>query len=490
MLESGDDTPSDPANELNEVDDPPGRYTRGRNGRHRGLGGTSSRWGGRMVPVSLHDVAARPHVAQPAWAVDMSRFDSYEPEIERLFRIAGGSYEQLPPASGGGSRTFPVSDTTLVPRWAKVPRFKNCNIATLLQEELRSSPDIGIWLGATVCGFDLDRETGRLRGLVARSLSGNELHVRADHFILAAGSIETTRLLLLLDAQSDDRAFADCQVLGRYFQDHLKAEIATICRRDAAATNRLFAYRFVDGTRRDLHLELSQDAQKRDRVGSAFAYVAMDLGDGPLSRVKALAQGLQRREVDLKAMAGVARNVGLMTRSAWWRYAGQQLFVPPEVELKLMVCVEQLPQWSNRIRLSHARDRLGCPRTFLEWTPMPSDEMTFRSMIENIAAYWAQAGFNKVCPLAFTPGASTIIARAEACAHPSGSTRMGTDPTQSVVGPDLHCHAIPNLAAVSASVFPTAGSANPTLTIMKLALWVADEYLRLARSGPALRAAA
>ncbi len=72
---------------------------------------------------------------------------------------------------------------------------------------------------------------------------------------------------------------------------------------------------------------------------------------------------------------------------------------------------------------------------------------------------------------------SPIIDQAEACAHPSGSTRMGTDPAESVVGPDLRCHAIPNVAVASASVFPAAGSANPTFTIMKLALWLADAYL-------------
>jgi choline dehydrogenase-like flavoprotein len=54
---------------------------------------------------------------------------------------------------------------------------------------------------------------------------------------------------------------------------------------------------------------------------------------------------------------------------------------------------------------------------------------------------------------------------------------MGLTPSASVVGPDLRCHAIPNVAVASASVFPTSGSANPTFTIMKMALWLADSYL-------------
>jgi choline dehydrogenase-like flavoprotein len=58
--------------------------------------------------------------------------------------------------------------------------------------------------------------------------------------------------------------------------------------------------------------------------------------------------------------------------------------------------------------------------------------------------------------------------------HPSGTTRMGRNPAESVVGSDLRCHRVPNLTICSASVFPSAGSANPTLALMQLALRAGD----------------
>jgi choline dehydrogenase-like flavoprotein len=51
---------------------------------------------------------------------------------------------------------------------------------------------------------------------------------------------------------------------------------------------------------------------------------------------------------------------------------------------------------------------------------------------------------------------------------------MGLDPSESVVGPDLRTHNVENLSVASASTFPTAGSANPTYTIIQLALRAAD----------------
>jgi choline dehydrogenase-like flavoprotein len=482
VVESGNDGNSEDVDRLNELDDPSSRYTRATTGRRRGLGGTSSLWGGRMIRISPHDTSRRPHVPDGAWDLPATELDTYEEEIEALFKVASGSHDELEDDTGPIAPEFPVDWMSLVPRWAKCPRFKNCNIATLLKDELRRSPNIDIWLDATVCDFELDAQSGRLAAVRARNFTGRELLVRADRFILAAGTIETTRLLLLLQQRSGYRAFSRCKVLGRYFQDHLKAHVATIDRSDPRSTNRLFGYRFVNGTRRDLHLELGHGVQVRDEVGSAFAYIAMDLDDSPLSHVKQIAHSIQRGEVDLKATVRLSGNVGLIARAAAWRLVRKQLFVPADIDLRLMVCVEQLPDWNNRLVLSDRLDALGVPMVHCDWNPTQTDERTFRSTISAISAYWEQAGFNQICPLKWVSPVKEdpahITSIAEACAHPSGTTRMGLDPSTSVVGPDLHCHEVPNVAVASASVFPSAGSANPTLTIMKLALWLADSYLR------------
>ena len=300
-------------------------------------------------------------------------------------------------------------------------------------------------------------------------------------FVFAAGTIETTRLLLWLNATSDGRAFEGCRVLGRYFQDHLKATVAQISRRDGSRTNQLFAYRFLEATRRDLHLETTAGAQREDGAASAFAYVTMALSQSPLSTVKKIAQDLQKREFDMRDLVRLSRHVPFLASSAYWRWVRQQLLVPPDVGFDLQVWIEQLPDWRNQIQLADSRDRFSVPKVLLEWRPTEADERTFRSAIGRISAFWTKAGFDRICPLAWTPAARDttipIAPLAEACAHPSGTTRMGIDPRSSVVAPNLSCHAIPNVSIASASTFPTAGSANPTLTIMALTLRLADDLM-------------
>ena len=58
--------------------------------------------------------------------------------------------------------------------------------------------------------------------------------------------------------------------------------------------------------------------------------------------------------------------------------------------------------------------------------------------------------------------------------HIMGTTRMGTSQSNSVVDRDCRVHGYDNLFVAGSSVFPTGGYANPTLTIVALALRLAD----------------
>jgi choline dehydrogenase-like flavoprotein len=58
-----------------------------------------------------------------------------------------------------------------------------------------------------------------------------------------------------------------------------------------------------------------------------------------------------------------------------------------------------------------------------------------------------------------------------------GTTRMHPDPRQGVVDANCRVHGLHNLFIAGASVFPTGGAANPTLTLIALSLRLAD-YLK------------
>jgi choline dehydrogenase-like flavoprotein len=63
--------------------------------------------------------------------------------------------------------------------------------------------------------------------------------------------------------------------------------------------------------------------------------------------------------------------------------------------------------------------------------------------------------------------------------HHIGTTRMSDDPRTGVV--DRHCrvHGVSNLFIAGSSIFPTSGYANPTLTIVALAIRLAEHLKSL-----------
>jgi len=62
--------------------------------------------------------------------------------------------------------------------------------------------------------------------------------------------------------------------------------------------------------------------------------------------------------------------------------------------------------------------------------------------------------------------------------HQIGTTRMHEDPRRGVVDPEGRLHGMTNLFVAGSSVFPTAGAAPPTLTVVAMALRLADRLRR------------
>jgi choline dehydrogenase-like flavoprotein len=471
LLESGSERTSAEADSLNEVDNVNGRWTGATRSRCRGIGGTSRLWGGRTIPIALAEAGPRPHIDSDAWPLSLADLEPYSSPIEKLLGLDNTSYEADLFDERG------ASDPDFATRWAKWPAFANCNLNTRLHKQVIANPRVTIWTNATVTGFVFTAEIGRLKSVTASHTSGSRITVDARHFVVAAGTVESTRLMLWMQ-RHDGHSLGRAPVLGRYFQDHINLKAAKIVRHGLRQSNELLGYRFVKSVRRSLHIELSPQAQAENRVGSAFAYISMDLEGSALGRAKKLARGIQNGNIDVSDLVDLSAHTGLVVRSLFWRYMRQRLYVPPSVDFNLEICAEQAPHWDNAITLSDQTDRYGVPLARINWAPTPEDERTLRVSVERIKAFWHRKGWDRHASLAWLPaihdGQGSLSAAAVDYFHPSGTIRMGSDPYKSMVSGDLASHHIPNLSVLSAAVFPRAGSANPTFTLMRMALRLGD----------------
>ena len=133
---------------------------------------------------------------------------------------------------------------------------------------------------------------------------------------------------------------------------------------------------------------------------------------------------------------------------------------------------EQEPRAENRVALSPTeKDAAGVPRPVLYWEKSPLDYHTAKVALELFGRYMAENGLGSVRAFDHIIGATHHpVSGWMAGNHHMGGTRMADRPSDGVVDADLKIFGMANAYVLGSSVFPTGGHANPTYTIVQLAL--------------------
>jgi choline dehydrogenase-like flavoprotein len=483
VLESGPRSDDGRPHPLNVVEICGRDYAGAIAGRARALGGTSSRWGGALIPFLPGDLAARYDIGKAAWPVSFSEVAPLLGDVEAMFGVEPGPYDVTCLAQQTPLMQSAAQSEEFLLRFAKWPKFRRRNVGFLLNDFFESSTQTEIWLNATVVAFSFS-EAGRLESVTARDWGGRRITVCANAFVLAAGAIESTRLLLIARRQSAGRVFAVCSALGIGFHDHVSFPAAEIQSRDTKALNAFAAFRFQCGTMRSLRFELAPEAQKLDGVASAFAHVAAE--SSTTSAFNALREMLRcvqsRRAIPIGKLKTLTSGAPYLLRLAWWRYMRQTLLWPTAARISLHIVVEQLPRIQNRIELGESSDEFGLPRARLFWSVGDAEAALAAAFARRFSRYWRAQGMYTLGELDwyFDPDNPNSITwdGAGDVFHPGGSTRMGTNGCSAVVDANLATFAVPNLFVVSTSVFPFGASANPTMMLIAFALRLADHLAK------------
>ena len=134
---------------------------------------------------------------------------------------------------------------------------------------------------------------------------------------------------------------------------------------------------------------------------------------------------------------------------------------------------EQAPNADSRVTLIDAVDTLGVPRIRVDWRYSRGDVTTVQRALAQFASDVKNSGCGR---FDYDPAeVEAEMTRYGAYGgHHIGTARMGVDPHSSVVDANARVHGIDNLHIAGAAIFPTSGQANPTLTLVALALRLAD----------------
>ena len=440
------------------------------------LGGTTWHWLGSCPRFVPSDFQLRTRFGRGVdWPISYDTLEPYYLQAEHELGVSGDSDEPL-----GSPRSGPYPMPPIPPTWLdkvvaraldgsrfevrSTPQARNsvfrdqraacCGSSSCIPVcPVWAKYDAGVHLnramaaGATV----LTRSTavklestpeGQISAVHFRRWDQSVGEVRAKIVVVACNAIESPRLLLASRSAALPQGIANqSDQVGRNLMDH-PVQLSW-----AMTHEPVYPYR---GPLSTSGIENLRDGEFRKERSALRIEIGNDGWSWPAGAPVSTAADLAAQGLRGKAMANaLAENTSR--------------------HIRLASLTEQEPDPENRVGLDpdeHDLYGVPLPRIHYRLSDYVTDAMAWARELHTEIFHKLQATQIQHAPEFFGAG------------HILGTTRMGNEARSSVVDPQLRSHDHPNLFIVGGGVFPTVGTANPTLTITALSLRAAGEVQR------------
>ncbi len=471
----------------------------------RQFAGNSNAWsvrtglssnGVRLTRLSDIDFKKRDWVGDCGWPFGVAELASHYERAQRVFQLDPGAYAPEDWEDSESSR-LPVPGGDID---TAVFQFGNGDVfRKTYRRMLAQSRNIRVFHHATVLEVETDAAGGTVTGVRAASNPGREFRVEAKSVVLAGGGMTCAQLLLASNRVQPNGLGNGGDLVGRYYMDHPIVQGGRFVPTSRELFRKMTFYdlRILRGVPVMGHLQLSDAALERERLfqlsmmlfprkNSGAERSAADVRREDALRAVArmriaVTNGRRPSAGDLapalKGIDGIALRVVSSNHSpashigkgGWSRGLTDDHAYDA---FEIIHQVEQPPHWNNRVYLSDKRDALGCRKIAIDWRWHAEDIATMMRAQDLYAAALSKAGLGTF--EIFRPDGLPLM-RSLSTSHYMGMTRMHADPRRGVVNEHCEVHGVRNLFVASCSVFPTGGFANPTLTIVALALRIGDQ---------------
>ena len=466
---------------------------------NKGLGGTSATWGGRCVMYDEVDFLPRKIVGDGCtWDISiLEESRKYVTRVSEIFECGSGVFDLKDDPAMAERRIADgfvpgyVTDS-VVERWSMPTRF-----GSRYRDHILSSSSIALLDDCRAHQFGATAEDGSVEILEVRiGEGGGRFTIKADNFIIAAGTQESTRLLLK-NTHLFESVGGVPDALGKYYQGHVSGKIASVkFSGDADKTD----YGFIqesNGTYIRRRFQFSAEKLcEENLLNTAFwldnpLYFDPSHRSGVMSLMylammtpilgKKLAPPAIRFSVTkgklfkipahlMNILRGLPGSLTVPAVTFYKRYCLKRklpgVFLhSPENKYALHFHAEQQPTRKNRMELGPDGDSLT-----INYELTDVDIASVIRCHDLLDTFLRESGCGQL-DYWFDRDSlpEAIRAMSKDGIHQSGTTRMAESPESGVVDRDLKVFGTRNVFVCSGSVLPTSGQANPTFFTCLLA---------------------
>lgn len=454
--------------------------------RYRLLGGGSNRWGGWCRPLDPIDFEAREWIPNSGWPITHDHLSPYFADTSTILRLRTPEFH-LAEADAQAIGALPLDGGEL--EHAVFQFSPRGSLAEILGPALWSAPNVTTMLHSNVTEIVMHPGTDRVAAVKAQAFGSAPFLVRGRTFVLATGAVENPRLMLASSADRPSGIGNEHDQVGRHFMEHIHVPGGYLAGLGRTA-GEAYDLRVRDGELSRTIITPTDSALRHHRIPScsislehwkysSFKSPYIDWSPrytfGPVNlyrRIHQLNAGVadrMRSRVEAPWRAHLRWETARRARRA--RDGAEPKLAASEPMLSTYFRAEQSPEPGNRVALSSQRDELGVPLARLHWQVSDFDWDAIHRWMEVLGAEIEARWGGRVIRHPFN--------RREVLGgpHHMGTTRMSDSPRTGVVDRDCRVHTTDNLFVAGSSVFTTGGYANPTFTLVALALRLADHLL-------------
>jgi choline dehydrogenase-like flavoprotein len=396
--------------------------------RLRSFGGTSNHWSGWCRPLDQIDFEQRVPGVHTAWPISRGDLDPYLSKAMEILELGS-----VPP-------DVPLDENLKQIWFSYSPPVR---FGEKYGPDLAQSQNVVVVLNAYLVNFE--ERDGGVAAAEVRDPLNRPYRVRARNYVLCAGGIENSRILLWSNLQNHGRLIKDSRTLGKYWMDHphfIVGEALVGANFSPGLDERSIAY-----------FSPTSAAMRSERIMNC------GLRFMPISH-----EGAKKLIADIACVAPSV--VSSVT---------ERLGKRPLCGGLIDASWEQAPREWNRITLGSDKDAFGVPRVEVHWKKSELELRTVRETMGFLGKYLASKDLGRIKLAPWVLGNGNYPATGGKIGpHHMGGTRMSREPRDGIVDANLKVHGLSNLYVCGSSVYPSAGHANPTLTIIQLTCRLAE----------------
>ena len=428
-------------------------------------GGTTNHFGFWARPLDAADYMPRPGFRDAAWLFDAKELEPYYIDAHHFGHFGPFNYDDMDFWQRVlYARCFdPLEGDRMTAAIMHAQYEENLHDFQLqFRDELKRAGNITVLFNAHLLTIAANEEQSHVTELNCSTIidgrPGKPFKVRANAYTLAAGGIENVRLLKL----SGDLGNNARDQLGRGFMLHPLLTNAAQVTFDQAVSSEI----------RNFFREQQIRLKPPLHDGGDYEHMVAPLVNPELvfdyCVFNAWGILVPRHQTLLEEKIG---NFRIILR-----------FGADHASAVVNLNWEQVPNEDSRIMLNaNQRDPIfGQAVSHVDWRLTEADKRSAVRALEITRDYLRRRGGSRYEMISDVSGTAEnwslppAVGALETGDHHMGALRMSASPVDGIVDVNSRLHRVDNLYIAGSAVFPTGGYANPTLTIVALALRLAD----------------